>query len=86
MSKSPDEGKLLHKETSPTAQTVGTERLFGPSGVQTYRAVMQTAMGGVVHVDVDAATGDEAAESALKEVPGGKVMNITPSPNQKPRD
>ena len=76
------EGALLHKENSPTAASVGN-KLFPDSGVQTYRAVMQTAMGGVVHVDVEAATGDEAAEKALREVPGGKVSNISPAPQKK---
>lgn len=76
-------GVLTHRETSPTAANA-SDRKFGPSGVQTYRVLMQTAMGGSVHTDVDAATGDEAAEKALGEFPGAKVAHIAPAP-QKPK-
>jgi hypothetical protein len=41
-------------------------------------------MGGSVHADVDAATGDEAAEKALGEYPGSKVAHVAPAP-QKPK-
>ncbi len=73
------QGALLHADHSPTASTVGN-KLFGPSGVITYRVTMQTAMGGAVAVDVDAATGDEAAIAAHAKYPGGKVMLVEPAP------
>jgi hypothetical protein len=73
------EGALVHKENSPTAASA-TNRLFPPSGVMPYRVVMQTAMGGFMKTDVEAATGDEAAEKALAEYPGSKVANVTPAP------
>lgn len=74
-----NEGKLLHKEASPTAQTVGN-KLFGDSGVMTYRVMLQTAAGGVTRCDVDASTGDHAAELALQEFFGSRVMSINPAP------
>lgn len=73
------EGALLHRENSPTASTVGDQK-FGPSGVQTYRVLVAAAMGGTTYVDVDAATGDEAAAKALDKYPGAKVGNVTPAP------
>jgi hypothetical protein len=76
------EGVLTAQEPSPTAATVGNE-LYGPSGVQTYRVMIQTAMGGAAYIDVDAATGDEAAQQALKQAPTAKVTNISPAPQKK---
>lgn len=86
MSRAAKEGLLTDQGISPTAATVGSEVQYPPSGVQTYRAMIQTAMGGLIPVDVEAATGDQAAELALKQVPGGKVTNIAPAPNQSKRD
>jgi hypothetical protein len=77
------EGQLTHTETSPTAATVGN-RLYGPSGVMSYRVRLQSGAGGIVDVDVDAATGDEAANLALEQFIGGKVMQVSPAP-QKPQ-
>lgn len=73
------EGALPAQPVSETAATVGN-RLYGPSGVMLYRVMVQTAMGTLVPIDVDAATGDEAAELALKQAPGAKVTNISPAP------
>ena len=75
------DGVLTHREDSPTASTRGNEK-FGPSGVQTYRVLMQTA-GGFVAADVDAATGDEAAEKGLAQHLGAKVTNVSPAPQKK---
>lgn len=76
-----DEGKLLHREQSPTAASA-SDRKFPPSGAQVYRAMVQTAMG-LVAIDVEASTGDEAAELALKQAGlGAKVTNITPAPKK----
>lgn len=75
------EGVLTHKEQSATASSVGN-RLFGPSGVQTYRVQMQSAAGMGASVDVEAATGDEAAEKALAKLPGGKVVHVAPAPQK----
>ena len=49
---------------------------------QTYRAMVRTATGQFIPVDVEAATGDEAAEAALRQQPGGFVTNITPAPQR----
>ncbi len=75
---SPDLGKLSHREASDTAATVG-KPLYGPSGVQSYRVMLQTP-GGMTTVDVEAATGDDAASQGLSRFPGGKVANVTPTP------
>jgi len=76
------EGVLTHREVSETASSV-SDRKFGPSGVQTYRVQMQSAQGLGAMVDVEASTGDEAAEKALAKLPGGKVTHVAPSPQQK---
>jgi hypothetical protein len=76
------EGTLKHQENSPTASTVGN-KLFGPSGEQTYRVQMVSVAGMSASVDVQAATGDEAAEKGLAQLPGGKVVHVSPSPEQK---
>lgn len=70
------EGKI-----SPTAASA-SNRMFGDSGVQTYRVQMQTAIGAAAFVDVDAETGDKAAELALAKFPGAKVLHIEPAPQQ----
>jgi hypothetical protein len=75
------EGLLHVDEVSPTAQTVGN-KLFPDGGVQTYRVQMQSATGAQVMIDVDAATGDEAAAKALVEYPGGKVAYVGPAPQK----
>lgn len=54
------------------------------SGVQTYRVQYQNTAGGLSSIDVEAATGNEAAEKALRENGGGKVTNIAPAP-QRPK-
>lgn len=54
------------------------------SGVQTYRVQYQNTAGGLSFLDVEAATGNEAAEKALAQNGGGKVTNITPAP-QRPK-
>ena len=75
------EGSLLHTTHSPTAATVGN-RLYGDSGVMLYRVVVQTG-GGIQSVDVDATTGDKAAEAALAKCMGGKVLTVQPAPQVK---
>lgn len=62
---------------SPTAQTVGSKRLYGNSGVMKYRVVLAngSARSAVV---VEAATGDEAAEKALRGHVGQKVAYVGP--------
>jgi hypothetical protein len=77
------EGVLTAQEVSPTASTRGSEVQFPASGVQSYRVMIQTAMGGVSFLDVDASTGDEAAEKALSQAPGSKVTNIAPTPQKR---
>lgn len=73
------EGRLEHKEASPTAASVGN-RLYGVSGVIPYRVTVQSAMGAMTFVDVDAATGDGAAEAALANHMGAKVLHVEPAP------
>ena len=60
-------------EVSPTAASAFNP-LYSSSGVITYRCTMRD--GG--HVDVDAATGDEAAMKAIAKRPGGFVTSINP--------
>lgn len=57
-------------------------KAWPPSGVQLYRVAYQNSAGGLGHVDVEAATGDEAATKALAELGGGKVTNIAPAPQR----
>ena len=76
------EGVVLHEAASPTAATVGNP-LFGPSGVITYRVAMFGGMG-QFFVDVDAASGDGAAEAALAKHHGCKVGHIEPAPQARP--
>lgn len=70
--------------TSDTAATVG-KPLFPPSGVQTYRC--ELAKGFVPFVDVEAATGDEAAAAALVgQGAETKVTTVYPAPQAKQRE
>ena len=73
-----EEGPLLHQEASPTAASAH-DRKFGPSGVQPYRVLLAVEGGGRVTTTVDAATGDEAAEAALRKYPGWKVAYVGPA-------
>jgi hypothetical protein len=59
---------------SDTAATVG-KALYGPSGAMDYRVTM----GDGRLATVNAATGDEAADKALKQL-GGKVVLVEPAP------
>lgn len=81
MTREAKEGMLPAQPVSETAATVGN-KLYGDSGPMLYRAMIQTAMGGLIPVDVEASTGDQAAELALKQIPGGKVTNIAPAPKK----
>lgn len=71
------EGVLTHREDSPTAASA-TRKLFRGSGVMPYAVTVVGGMGQVRH-EVDAATGDEAAELALKHFPGAKVAHVEPA-------
>ena len=51
--------------------------------MQKYRVQYQNTSGGLSFIDVDAATGNEAAEKALLENGGGKVTNIAPAPQRR---
>lgn len=73
------EGRVEHKEASPTAASAGNP-LFSSSGVITYRVLLAGA--GVAGVDVDAASGDEAADMALAQYPGAKVTHVAPAPQK----
>ncbi len=72
---------LPAQERSPTAASAANP-LFGPSGVIPYRVIVDTAMGGRTFVDVDAATGDDAASKALAQFPGAKVALVEPAPQR----
>lgn len=74
-------GALVHEAGSPTAASVGNP-LFGSSGVIPYRVTMQTAFGNSAVVDVEAATGDEAALAAHALHAGCKVLHIEPAPKK----
>lgn len=71
-------GALTHLDNSPTAATVGN-KLFGDSGVMTYRVIVKSG-DSYIPVDVDAATGDDAAAKALAKTHGGKVTLVEPAP------
>ncbi len=72
-------GVLSHRENSDTAASVGN-RLFPDGGSQLYRVLIRGGMGGMMPVDVEATSGDQAAELALAKVPGGFVANVAPAP------
>ncbi len=70
----PDQGH------SATASTVGNV-LFGASGPMSYRVTVGTAAG-VSQVDLEAETGDKAAEMAHQRFMGAKVLHVEPTPQQ----
>lgn len=51
-----------------------------PGDPQSYRVTVQAGNGRAAFTDVIAKTGDEAAEKALVEFPGGKVAHVEPTP------
>lgn len=55
-----------------------SKRLFGPSGAMDYRVVMMNGSA-QMPVVVNASTGDEAAEEALRKHPGLKVAYVGPA-------
>ena len=78
-----EEGPLLHQEASPTAANAHN-RKFKDSGVQPYRVLMAQQGGARMATTVDAATGDEAAEGALRKYPGWMVAYVGPASNPDP--
>lgn len=78
MAEGKKEGVLSHREDSPTAASAHN-RLFKTSGVIAYKVMVATAMG-LQSIEVDAATGDDAAEQALAKFPGAKVAHVEPAP------
>ena len=77
----PKEGVLTHREDSPTAASI-SRRLYGPSGVIPYRVTIAGGMG-MMAEDFEAATGDDAAASALAKYPGAKVAHVAPAPQKQ---
>lgn len=75
----PELGPLLHTETSPTAASASNP-LFGPSGAQTYAVTLATPFGSKTEY-VEAATGDQAADAALANHAGAKVVYVGPKGN-----
>ncbi len=67
----------LTSDISPTAASAFNP-LYPSSGSMVYRCVMRDGQ----VADVKAATGDEAALSALARFPGGFVTSINPAPKQ----
>lgn len=67
---------FFHRSTSPTAANAHDKK-FGPSGKITYAVTIAGPMG-LMAVEVEAYTGDEAAEEALKRFPGTKVARVAP--------
>lgn len=65
---------------SNTAASV-SRRLFGPSGVMPYQVILANGSARTAVV-VDAATGDEAAEKALRKHPGQKVAYVGPASDE----
>lgn len=74
---------LPHTSVSETAATAGDDR-YKPTGGMTYRVTVTTAAG-LAQVDVEAESGDDAAEAAHRQFLGGKVTHIEPAP-AKPRE
>lgn len=73
----------VHAADTPEEREALGFRKWPDSGVQTYRVQHETANGGMAHVDVEAKTGDEAAEKARAEIGGGRVTNIAPAPQSR---
>lgn len=66
---------------SDTAATA-TDRKYPPSGVQTYRCSLVD--GFALFVDVEATSGDEAADKAIVgQPPKAKVVHIEPAPQRE---
>jgi len=84
MIRSPEEiaawAAQLQKDTEEARKTFGG---WPDSGVQTYRVQFTSDSGAIRYEDVEAATGNAAAEIALGKSGGGKITNITPAPQQK---
>jgi len=71
---------FYHRETSPTAANA-FDRKFPPSGKMAYEVLIATGMG-LMPYEVEAHTGDEAAELALQKFPGAKVAHVEPAPQK----
>ncbi len=71
----------LTSEISETASGPGNPR-FGPTGVIAYRVIVAQQGGARAAATVDAATGDEAAEKALRQYPGWKVAYVGPASDE----
>ena len=69
--------KAFSREPSKTAAS-SINRLYGPSGAMTYRVVLMNGTAQTI-INVDAATGDEAADKALARHPGQKVAYVAPA-------
>jgi hypothetical protein len=78
---SPKEGALPPQPVSETAATAGN-RLYSESGPMVYR--VQVLNGSAITIcDVEAKSGDEAAERALAKHPGQKVGHVEPAPQKQ---
>lgn len=53
--------------------------LYGKSGAMDYRVTVGQTGGAMNACVVNAESGDEAAEMALRKFPGWKVVNVTPA-------
>lgn len=69
--------RAFSRKPSKTAAN-STNRLYGPSGVMPYRVVLMNGTAQTI-INVEAATGDEAADKALARHPGQKVAYVGPA-------
>lgn len=71
------EGVLTHREESPTAENAH-KRLHGVSGTIPYAVTVIGSLGPEI-VEVEAATGDEAAAAINRKYPAAKIAHIAPA-------
>lgn len=73
--------EFADSKISPTAANAHN-RLYPKSGAQVYRVVLGQSGGGMMATNVNAETGDEAAEAALRKHPGWKVAHVAPATDE----
>lgn len=79
----PVAANAFDREISPTAAN-STNRLYGPSGEMRYLVMLGMQGGGQKGVVVTSATGDGAAEEALRLNPGWKCVYVGPATDAPP--
>lgn len=70
--------EAFDRRPSDTAANAN-RRIFPKSGAMDYRVTVGQSGGGMNACVVNAETGDDAADKALRQFPGWKVINVTPA-------